>query len=254
MARDELGKMPSAGLPRPCRGGATFPSAIGAPEVSPTRDRWVRGALRIASAGGFHAFCVPAFSYFPSSRPFFRFTGLFELFFFPPYSVTFPSTTTPIYRPAERNCITLCPARANCAYRDSVFGFCSSPRSTIFVSRMPLRESCPSNTKSTSRKCGNIRSRRAPRMSRGYPDRVGPSAALTLPFYRLSCLPPAPFTAPHRHSPLYFPLSPLGARPSVVAGRNLSRPRVGRPVSWFQSSLGSPGAPHPRLCSCDETF
>src|SRR5260370_41221330 len=46
-----------------------------------------------------------------------------------------------MYRPAERNCITLCPARANCAQRDSVFGFCSSPRS-----------GCPSNTKSTSRK------------------------------------------------------------------------------------------------------
>src|SRR5712692_5185149 len=61
-------------------------------------------------------------------------------FFFPPYNVTLPSTTLPTYRPAERNCITLCPFLASCAHRDSVFGFCSSPR-----------KACPSNTKSTSR-------------------------------------------------------------------------------------------------------
>src|SRR5207247_10077693 len=79
---------------------------------------------------------------FPPSPIFFQPTGLSDLFF-PPYSVTFPFTTTPIYRPAERNCITLCPARANFAHRDSVFGFCSSPRSSIFVSRTALREGSP---------------------------------------------------------------------------------------------------------------
>src|SRR5260370_18038220 len=47
-----------------------------------------------------------------------------------------------MYRTAERNCITLCPAFANCAQRYLVFGFCSSPRN-----------GCPSNTKSTSRSC-----------------------------------------------------------------------------------------------------
>src|SRR5260370_8471417 len=47
-----------------------------------------------------------------------------------------------MYRPAERNCITLCPAFANCAQRDSVFGFCSSPRN-----------GCISHTKSTSHSC-----------------------------------------------------------------------------------------------------
>src|SRR5260370_26167478 len=60
--------------------------------------------------------------------------------FFTPYSVTLPSTTLPTYRPAERNCITFCPFLASCAHRDSVSGFCSSPR-----------KACPSNSKSTSR-------------------------------------------------------------------------------------------------------
>jgi hypothetical protein len=56
------------------------------------------------------------------------------------YTVTFPPTTFATYRPALRNCITFSPARAICAHRDFVSGFCSSPRNWF-----------PSNTKSTSR-------------------------------------------------------------------------------------------------------
>jgi hypothetical protein len=87
------------------------------------------------------------------------------------YNVTFPSTTFAMYRPSLRNCITFLLERANCAHREFVSGFCSSPRIWF-----------PSKMKSTCRRAALLRKLDSDRNS-GLLEHVANELATRLPDY-----------------------------------------------------------------------
>src|SRR5258708_7488358 len=106
-----------------------------------------------------------------------------------------------MYRPAERNCITLCPAFANCAQRDSVFGFCSSPRNGRLSNTTSTSHSCCRGVSRPGNLCPSTSTPAAPSTSAPHQTATSASSSVIV----------SSTTAPCRHS--WHPRQTVGLPP-----------------------------------------